>query len=399
MRTILDMAIVQFRESVLKYKDVQSRVTSVLMDIVASSRAGEATDKSLVRATLNMLVQLGVGSMSVYEEVFERQFLEDTKSYFQTESADFLAANTCPDYLRKAEARIEGERQRVQDYLTDQTGQSLRQVVEQSLIADHTVALVDMASGAISMIEGGRHAELATMFRLFNMVRSTVAYEAPARVTGRSTAALATRELAPLEILRDKFQRHIEAQGEALVSDTEEAKNPVRFVETLLAMRAKFADVVDRCFGGVRPFVRAMKEAFENFINVDSRCAEFLSLYLDAEFRQGFKTMPPEEIDAVLASVITAFRYIKDKDVFENAYKQHLQKRLLTNRSVNGDAEQSMLLKLKAECGPQFTSKMEGMFGDLRASRQQMLRYRKETVSHCQCPPLPITALQLVLSS
>lgn len=111
--------------------------------------------------------------------------------------------------------------------------------------------------------------------------------------------------------------------------------------------------------------------------------------FLDAEFRQGFKTKAPEEIDDTLSAVITAFRFVKDKDVFETFYKQHLQRRLLTGRTINDDAERSMIVKLKAECGPQFTSKMEGMFADLATSRQQMLRYRRDTVRARGQAPIP----------
>lgn len=41
------------------------------------------------------------------------------------------------------------------------------------------------------------------------------------------------------------------------------------------------------------------------------------------------------------------FRYLRDKDLFERYYKQHLAKRLLFNRSVSDDAERGMLSKLK----------------------------------------------------
>lgn len=184
-----------------------------------------------------------------------------------------------------------------------------------------------------------------------------------------------------MAILRESFRGHIEDVGGALVSDAEEAKNPVKFVSTLLEMRKKYSEVVESCFRGDKEFVRAMKEAFEFFVNVDRRCAQFFSLFLDAEFRVGFRTKGPEEIEESLSSVITAFRFLKDKDVFEVFYKQHLQKRLLTGRSVNSDAERSMILKLKAECGPQYTSKMEGMFSDLRVSRDQMSKYRRDTGS------------------
>eukprot|EP00967_Tisochrysis_lutea_P133881 scaffold235726_cov17-Tisochrysis_lutea.AAC.2 len=56
------------------------------------------------------------------------------------------------------------------------------------------------------------------------------------------------------------------------------------------------------------------------------------------------------------------------KDVFEAFYKKDLAKRLLLGKSASIDAEKTMIAKLKAECGSQFTSKLEGMFKDVELS-------------------------------
>lgn len=68
---------------------------------------------------------------------------------------------------------------------------------------------------------------------------------------------------------------------------------------------------------------------------------------------------------------------VQDKDVFENFYKQHLSRRLLSGRSVNDEFERSMIVKLKSECGYHFTSKLEGMFNDMKISKDSMEEFRK----------------------
>lgn len=44
------------------------------------------------------------------------------------------------------------------------------------------------------------------------------------------------------------------------------------------------------------------------------------------------------------------FRFMQEKDVFERYYKQHLARRLLTNKSVSDDSEKNMISKLKVRC-------------------------------------------------
>jgi hypothetical protein len=57
-------------------------------------------------------------------------------------------------------------------------------------------------------------------------------------------------------------------------------------------------------------------------------------------------------------------------------YKQHLAKRLLLNKTVSDDAERSVILRLKVECGFHFTSKLEGMFQDINVSLDTMEAFR-----------------------
>jgi hypothetical protein len=51
---------------------------------------------------------------------------------------------------------------------------------------------------------------------------------------------------------------------------------------------------------------------------------------------------------------------------------------------VSDEAERSLLVKLKTECGYQFTSKLESMFTDIKTSR--------DTMQARGSPPLPQAA-------
>jgi len=120
-----------------------------------------------------------------------------------------------------------------------------------------------------------------------------------------------------------------------------------------------------------------MKEAFEYFINLDVRCAQYLSLYCDALLRRDSKKLTENEVNNKLNNVITIFKYLSDKDIFEDFYKQHLADRLLHMKSVSDLFEKTMISKLKTECGHQFTSKLEGMFKDIDQSNITNQKWKK----------------------
>lgn len=86
-----------------------------------------------------------------------------------------------------------------------------------------------------------------------------------------------------------------------------------------------------------------------------------------------------KDFDDLLDKVMTIFRFLQEKDVFEKYYKQHLAKRLLYGRSYSDQAEGSLLGKLKTECGYQFTSKLESMFNDIKISDEIQKDFKDAT--------------------
>lgn len=58
-------------------------------------------------------------------------------------------------------------------------------------------------------------------------------------------------------------------------------QEPVVFVKGLLDMRDKFERIVTEAFAAEKTAQKKLQEAFEDFINTDSRCASYLALYVD----------------------------------------------------------------------------------------------------------------------
>lgn len=111
-----------------------------------------------------------------------------------------------------------------------------------------------------------------------------------------------------------------------------------------------------------------IKNSFEVFINENERTAKALVLYLDEQFKKDFKNNTEVQISEKVEKVIQIFRYLQDKDVFENFYKNSFAKRLLDSRRILEEAEKEVIKKLKEECGFQFTSRLEIMFKDIKMS-------------------------------
>ncbi|KAJ6852202.1 cullin-3A-like [Iris pallida] len=335
-----------WRDNIIHSNKIQSRLHTTLLELIHRERTGEVINRGLMRNITKMLMDLG---SSVYEEDFEKPFLGISASFYSGESQQFIECCDCGDYLKKAERRLTEETERVSHYLDAKTEAKITQVVEKEMIANHMQRLVHMEnSGLVNMLVDDKYDDLARIYNLFRRIPD-----------GLST-------------IRDVMTSHLRETGKQLVTDPERLKDPVDFVQRLLNEKDKHDKIISTAFSNDKTFQNALNSSFEYFINLNNRSPEFISLYVDDKLRKGLKGVSEEDVEIVLDKVMMLFRYLQEKDVFEKYYKQHLAKRLLSGKTVSDDAERSLIVKLKTECGYQFTSKLEGMFTDMKTSQDTM---------------------------
>ena len=124
-----------------------------------------------------------------------------------------------------------------------------------------------------------------------------------------------------------------------------------------------------------------IKMAFEKVVNVNNRTAKALVFYLDEMLKKDFKNLQETELVERLDKVINIFRHLLDKDVFEGFYVNSFSKRLLEQRQISEEAETQLVLKLKEECGAQFTQRLEVMFKDMKMSDELCQEFNNNMAS------------------
>ncbi|GJT95822.1 cullin 3 [Tanacetum coccineum] len=335
-----------WRDNIVHTVKIQLRLKDTLLELVQKERGGEVINRGLMRNIVKMLMDLG---SSVYQEDFEKPFLVVSADFYRGESQLFIESCDCGNYLKKAEKRLNEEIERVAHYLDARSEVKITNVVEREMIESQMTRLVQMEnSGLVNMLVDDKYDDLGRMYNLFRRVPNG------------------------LTSIRDVMTVHLRETGRHLVSDGERLKDPVDFVQRLLDIKDKHDKIINLAFNNDKMFQNALNSSFEYFINLNTRSPEFISLFVDDKLRKGLKGVSEEDVEIVLDKVMMLFRYLQEKDVFEKYYKQHLAKRLLSAKSVSEDAERSLILKLKTECGYQFTSKLEGMFTDMKTSDDTM---------------------------
>ena len=358
LRPVYELGLHLFRLTVWEHPQIHSRIRELLLQAIAQERAGLLTDdRDPLKKVIGMLLELSQADFTanVYQE-WEEVFLQTTLEFYNAESLQFLSQNTASDFVRKATERLAEEKERAQALALPATTQGpLMTIVQTEWIERHAQALVEMEhSGFAALLQDDSKLDsMRDMYDLFERVPSSV------------------------DALRDALGNRIKTDGRKLIADQEKGlADPAAFVRGVLAMKERFDRIVTISFRGDSKAQKCMRKSFEDFLNCDARAASCLAVYVDELLRAGLRGATDEQVSAALEECITVFRYLSDKDVFESFYKQNLAKRLLGGRSVSDDAERAMVSLLKAECGYQFTTKLEGMFNDMRISRETREEYK-----------------------
>jgi len=346
---VYNLGLVIFRDKVVRYGCIGNHLRVTLLDMIMKERRGEVIDRLAIKNACQMLMMLGIETRNVYEEDFESHFLKQSAEFYMIESQKFLEENSASSYIHRVEARINEEADRATHYLDESTEPRIVEVVEEQLIRRHMKTIVEMeGSGVVHMLKNNRMPDLACMYKLF------------ARVTeGHKT-------------IGEAVSKYLREEGKALVTQATDEQsqqtNAVTYIQNLLELKDRFDDFLTKSFSNDKYFKQVISGDFEYFLNLNQRSPEFLSLFIDDKLKKGVKGLSDVEVELVLDKSMILFRFLQEKDAFEEYYKRHLARRLLNQKSASDDSEKMMISKLKSECGCQFTSKLEGMFKDMTVS-------------------------------
>jgi cullin 1 len=362
---VYTLHLVQWRD--VLFAKVSEKVMAAVLKLVEKQRNGETIEHNQIKQVVDSFVSLGLDdgdssktTLEVYRFHFERPFLDATKVFYENESKQFVAENSVVEYMKKAEARLDEEEERVKLYLHPDIGIPLKKACNQVLIADHSTILRDEFQ---VLLDNDREEDMARMYSLLSRIPDG------------------------LDPLRTKFESHVRNAGLAAVakvaSDADKLE-PKVYVDALLEIHTQYQGLVKRAFKDEPEFTRSLDNACREFVNRNEVCKsgsnkspELLAKYTDVLLRKSSTGVEDAELETRLVQIMTVFKYIEDKDVFQKFYSRMLARRLVHSNSSSDDAETSMINKLKEACGFEYTNKLQRMFLDMQISKDLNSGFRE----------------------
>lgn len=348
---------------------VHKKVMDAVLMLVEKQRNGETIEHRQIKQVVDSFVSLGLDehdatktTLDTYRFHFEKPFLAATEEFYRAESKQFVAENSVVEYMKKAETRLAEEEERVRMYLHNDIAIPLKKTCNKALIADHSAMLRDEFQ---VLLDNDREEDMKRMYNLL------------ARIPDG------------LDPLRQKFEAHVRNAGlnaVAKVASDAEKLEPKVYVEALLDTHSRYQGLVKRAFADEPEFTRSLDNACREFVNRNEICKagsskspELLAKYTDVLLRKSGAGVEESELDATLTQIMTVFKYIEDKDVFQKFYSRMLARRLVHSNSSSDDAETSMISKLKEACGFEYTNKLQRMFQDMQISKDLNTGFREHT--------------------
>jgi cullin 1 len=280
---IYTLHLVRWKEDM--FMATHKNVMTAVLRLVERQRNGETIEQGQIKAVVDSFVSLGLDesdptkpTLDVYRQYFEMPFLEATSAYYSRESKQFLAENSVVEYMKKAEERLDEEKQRVEMYLLNEILIPLNRTCEEALIKEHSAILREEFQ---ALLDSDRVEDLGRMYKLL------------ARIPDG------------LDPLRARFETHVRKCGLAAVEriavDGDDL-DPKVYVQALLEVHTKYQDLVNTAFGGESEFVRSLDNACREFVNRNkvcktgsSRSPELLAKYADRLLKKSDRTMSEED--------------------------------------------------------------------------------------------------------
>lgn len=314
--------------------------------------------------------------MKYYEESFEKMYVNRSREYYDLESSNYITNQGITNFVNLALLRLKQEEQRSKRYLHSSSRDKINKALEKTLIINHKEA---MLAEFEKMLNQERKSHMLALHSLLNRLENgcdemrTALSDYIIRV---STQAL--RNLVETSVNDVEARAASTAAAKRKKSDRGNAQNvsPAAYVDTMTQLHERFTSLVADSFHDDSSFVTTMDRAYKEAVNSTVMCddptlaPELLARQSDVLLRKGAMPLSEADLDLRLTQLVSVFKYIDDKDIFQNFYAKLLAKRLINAASVSDDSERATISLLKPLCSSEYMSRLQRMFTDMQLSKE-----------------------------
>jgi cullin 2 len=134
---------------------------------------GKPQNKSVVQGVILSLVEVEEykkkGSLDLYQNLFETQFLQSTGEYYRREAEELLSTSDCSAYMEKVLSKLDAENMRSRNFLHSSSYPRVTAECESRMVGDH---LHFLQAECRSMVQCEARKDLQNMYKLLKPIDS-----------------------------------------------------------------------------------------------------------------------------------------------------------------------------------------------------------------------------------
>ena len=286
-----------------------------------------------------------------YQDEWFKYFESETIKFIRNKAERDIKNNSAPEYVKCELKYLNEEDERLDSYVYGGYHARIKEINYEYLIKNNAQQIVDMDTGINNMFKTKKKDELNEVYQLFSFYPEC------------------------LKLIQLSFRAYIKERLLALYNDKEFSKDPKKFVPALIDLKKEMDEIVVLCFANDNDFQDQENKEFSVLMSKDHYPKQ-LANYADFCMRNGFKGKSEEEIEGTLNDIISIFKNINSKLVFQSETEKKMSDRLIKGLSINMNAEKMLISKLKQENGVTYVSKMNEMISDLEKNKAEYEGYK-----------------------
>ena len=296
------------------FDSFQQHARTCILNAIEGERNNEQQDRHLLQEAVSVYVEMGFSynnkKLEVYKQELEKAIIQHAGTHYQRKSREWMDQDSAPVYMAKVEQVLQSEKQRVEAYLNRSTLEPLHKECFVQLLKQHLRELLGKKTGIHHLLSIHALEDLARMYRLYkgNDAELEIIAEmlgdhikkAGTEVVDRARPQAGQAEKSGEDEEKEgkdemkqedeeKMKGAADKQGGAPSSTDASADANHALVRNLIALHAQYNEVVQTCFEKAQVMQKALKRAFEEFINKDNRVSKLLAKFVNDVLKKGSK--------------------------------------------------------------------------------------------------------------
>ena len=307
----------------------------------------------------------------IYQEYFNKYFIKHTEDYYKRKTKQYINDNSIDKYITYVEEILSFENYLIVSYLNEITLKSVINKLNIILLSDKKNIIFTKYYTVKNSNQNDNYLNLNENFILMQKI------------------FILFKNIKLEEEIRKTFSDYIKKSCKEIY--TKFCKNYKLFYENIDLLKKNIDHYITDSFLNDEKFKSTSKESLTKGMNQrPAFICDTFSKYIDNVLREIDEKKNLNEIKNIINDYMILFKYIENKDLYENFFIKKLCIRCLFNLNKSEEAQNYLIEQLKNECGPYFVSKSQEMISDVKASQEMTQLFNKENNKEKDSLDIPI---------